>query len=171
MIHLSRSLLKPDPAQTQSEASHTGRCLAWTKRAHLNSRPCSKFCAPEGGKSSLSPGGSNLSRSGTGFWNSISNSALVHELSMQTLKILACSASEMCPASGNALQTFPHAGWSSCLTLVFQHHPPLLSVAGDTWGTLGSSNFTTNTSTVCKVEEKIHGYTRHWNGYSSRESL
>lgn len=56
------------------------------KKTHLYSKPCSKFCAPEGGKPSLSPGGSNLSRSGTRFWNSFSNSALVHELSMQTLK-------------------------------------------------------------------------------------
>lgn len=111
---------------TKSEDSHTGRCLAWTKKkAHLDSRPCSKFYAPEGRKPSLSPGGSSLSRSGTGFWKSVSNSALVHEMSTQMLNFLACNASRMCPASGNAFQTCPHACWSSCLTFVFQHHPPL----------------------------------------------
>lgn len=85
---------------------------------------------------------------------------------------LACSASEMCPASGSAFQTRPRAGWSSCFTFAFQYHPPLLSVAGDTQGgPWGTFNFTTNTSTVSKVEKKIHGYARHWNGYSSRESI
>lgn len=85
---------------------------------------------------------------------------------------LACSASEMCPASGSAFQTRPRAGWSSCFTFAFQYHPPLLSVAGDTQGgPWGTSNFTTNTSTISKVEEMIHGYARHWNGYSSRESI
>lgn len=33
-------------------------------------------------------------------------------------------------------QTCPHAGWSSCLSFVFQHHPPLSSVAGATQGGL-----------------------------------
>lgn len=140
---------------TKSEASHTGRCLAWTKKAHLHSRPYSKLCAPEGGKSSLSPGGSSLSRSGTGFWNSISNSALVHEMSTQMLKFFGMQSFQ---GVSSLRQCF--ADLSPCWLVQLSHicvPVPFTSFKCGWWhtgGTLRSSNFTANTSTISKVEKR-----------------
>lgn len=160
MIHLSRSLLKTDPAQTKSGASHTGSCLVWTKKAHLNLRPCSKLCAPEGGKPSLSPGGSNMSKSGTGFWNSISNSALVHEMSTQTLSFFGMQYPEMCPGSGIAFQNL---SWCWLVQLPHICVPALSTSFKCGWwhrGDFGVIQLYYKHQPISKVEEKIHGYSK-----------
>lgn len=84
----------------------TSRRYGQTKKAHFTSKTYSKLCASESGKLSLSQGKSSLSRSGTGFWNWVSNSAFVHEMSTRKPNLFDNrNALEMRPAFGSAFQS------------------------------------------------------------------